>query len=103
MPILTQPASRSQRRLPVWALLLALVVLPLVGVFGWSCYQPVGLTLGMHEVGFGYGRKAYASSLFKYGLMFSGSDSETWPKDGDVGRAEIPALLKPGFYYVWWY
>jgi hypothetical protein len=37
----------------VWLLILAVVVLPLVGLFAWSCYHPVRLLYGPHWVGFG--------------------------------------------------
>ena len=43
VPILTETNHPRKRRAPVWLLILALVVLPLVGRFGWSSYRPIVL------------------------------------------------------------
>jgi hypothetical protein len=53
MPILTETTHPRKRRTPVWLLILALVVLPLVGLFAWSWYQPVRFLYGLRGVGFG--------------------------------------------------
>jgi hypothetical protein len=52
MPLLTDVDPASKRRLPVWALILAVVVLQLVAVFVWSWFQPVRLQLGQKWVAF---------------------------------------------------
>lgn len=53
MPLLTATDPPRQRRVPVWMLILALVVLPLVGLFAWSCYQPVRLVVNSRGIAFG--------------------------------------------------
>ena len=53
MPILTEANQPRKRRASVWALILALLLLPPVGTFGWSCYQPVKFVGGGVWVAFG--------------------------------------------------
>jgi hypothetical protein len=53
MPILTETTHLRKRHAPVWLLILAVVVLPLVGLFAWSFYQPVILSYQMSGIAFG--------------------------------------------------
>ncbi len=53
MPILTATDPPRKRRVPVWAPILAVVLLPLFGVFGWSCYQSVNFLVDGQTISFG--------------------------------------------------
>jgi hypothetical protein len=53
MPILTTADPPRKRHAPMWVLILAVVALPLVGVFAWSCVQPVVLDAGTKGLAFG--------------------------------------------------
>jgi hypothetical protein len=54
MPLMTEADPPRKCRAPVWALVLAVVVLPLAGLFGWSCSKPVILGTQTPSVQFGY-------------------------------------------------
>lgn len=63
MPVLSDTEPTRKRRTSVWWLVLTVVTLPLVGVFAWSCFQPVLIPFGGWEdsnneprmnIGFGY-------------------------------------------------
>jgi hypothetical protein len=66
MPLLTEATHLRKRCVTVWLLIFALVVLP-VGVVGWSCYQPVQLSLGAGAINFG-----------RMGRDFNGTESRVW-------------------------
>jgi hypothetical protein len=53
MPILRETDPLRKRRTPVWLLVLAVVVLPLVGLFAWSFHRPVQLLHGRRGILFG--------------------------------------------------
>src|SRR5688500_13661686 len=53
MPLLPCGASTPTHRLPVWTLILAVVTVPLMGVFTWSCYQPIEIGVRWRCVSFG--------------------------------------------------
>jgi hypothetical protein len=53
MPLLTEADPPRKRCAPVWALILAVVVLVPVVVIGWSCFQPIFLVFGKRKVAFG--------------------------------------------------
>jgi hypothetical protein len=61
MPILTEAAPPRKRRAPVWLLILAVVVLPPVGLFGWSCYRTVHLKHAHRWIAFGRTKKGPAN------------------------------------------
>jgi hypothetical protein len=63
MPILIETTHPRKRRAPVWLLILAVVVLPLVGVFAWSCVQPVVLFDGTRGVAFWHLTEAQLSGF----------------------------------------
>jgi hypothetical protein len=74
----------------VWALVLALVGLPLVGLFAWSCYQPVWIVNDNRGVGFGYTTHPFWSRSTTY-----------WPHYG-WGFIKLPGGRKTGWYVAGW-
>ena len=95
MRILTEADPPRKRRVPVALMILAMVVLPLMWVFGWSWIQPITLRLEGHGVGFGYGYRA--SSTLSLDAWLRGKVS--------FGCWSVPDLLLRGNgkYYAWWY
>ena len=55
MPLLAEADPPRKRRPPVALVIFAVVVVPLVGLIGWSCYRPIELHQSNHCVAFGYG------------------------------------------------
>jgi len=100
MPILTKTTHPRQRHTPWWPLLLAVVVLVPVGVFGWSCYQPITLVWAEHEVGFGYGNAA--------GQAFIASTQRAPRHPAGYIPMGVRQWVAPrgsglSFYRIWWY
>lgn len=46
MPLLAATDSPRKHRMPVWALFLAVVAVPLLGLFGWSLHRPIMVEVG---------------------------------------------------------
>lgn len=110
MPILAETAHTRKRRLPVWALILAVVVLLPVVVFWWSCYQPVSIHLPGRGIGFGYGLRAQeqagrdmnANAQRRVGKFFPPGTTlrqALFQRSEDIEYFRIPHI--PFFYYVW--
>ena len=55
MPLLSETDPRRRRRLPVWAVILAVGVLPLVGLFAWGWYWPMEVRVAERK-GVAFGR-----------------------------------------------
>lgn len=94
MPLLTEAAPRKKRRAPVWVLILAGTVFPVVGVFAWSWFQPVAIPFGWLgdgnndvRIAFGYQAVQTPHATFWYAT----------PRYGHI-VAEHPG----GIYYVNW-
>jgi hypothetical protein len=66
MPILAATDLPKKRRAPVRALILAVVVLPLVGLFGWGWYQPVWVVYHWRGVAFGRTTETFWSRFVVY-------------------------------------
>jgi hypothetical protein len=66
VPIVSE-ANQRERHSPVVALLLALVVLPPLGVFAWSCYEPVVLMLPGRWLWFGHTSEEHQSGNWRIG------------------------------------
>ena len=98
MPILTEAAPPRKRRLPVWGLALAVVVLLLVGLFGWSWWSPVYFELGGHALGFGYDEPALAGYYLRPGQDLSQLDSSRIP-----GKVTGFSFGEAEYYVFWWY
>jgi hypothetical protein len=82
MPILTETTHPRKRRVAVWLPILAVVGLLLVGLFGWSWYEPVSIGQGTGKsLDFGY-----------YRDLMPRTDSYITP-DWRMGRF---AFMKPG-------
>lgn len=99
MPILTATDPPRKRRAPAALVILAVMILPLAGVFAWSCYQPVQLELGGHMVGFGYGSSAVLALVNHWQQHPSGSLREL-PAFWSV---QLPPFTRSRWYYVWWH
>lgn len=97
MPLLPEADPPSKRRAPVWLLILAVVVLPLVGVFGWSWFQPVTITQGKRGVAFGRTTYPYHRMAGRRGPGF------TWDGSSRVGwmAVKLPGS-ETGWYAVGW-
>lgn len=93
MPFLTESESPRKRRVPAWMLILAVMVSPLLGLFGWSCYRPVFLDVQGKGITVGYYRNERHSTGFH---------SFTWqPRGGETGLAlRVGGGSGPGAYVV---
>jgi hypothetical protein len=89
MPLLTEADHPRKRRLLVWALIPAVVVLALVGLFGWSCVQPV--RFGQRRRWVAFGRTTYRLS----------NDWQSVPGDG-WWFFKLPGGRRAGWYGVEW-
>jgi hypothetical protein len=97
MPLLTETTHPRMRRVPVWLLMLTMVVLPLVGVVGWSCYQP--LTLAYELKGIAFGR--VPADHLSHWQRVSGYAWQDGPAYG--GRAvKLPGGEKTSWYWIGW-
>lgn len=84
----------------VWALIFAVIFLPLVGVFAWSWYQPVELRFGSHNIAFGYGRRAHPPLTIwarGYHLLFP-----QMVPGVRYAYITMPPFLGGGDYWIWW-
>ena len=81
--------------MPVALAILAVVVLPLVGVFAWSWFSPVVLTNGNQRIAFGYEEQL----LYRYPVTWIPS-----PRAGVI-VFELPhgpsRSTRPGWGFVW--
>jgi hypothetical protein len=81
----------------VWTLILALVVVPQVGVFAWSCYQPIEIGVRWRCVAFGRapGDAESASDPNKHFISGRGSESAWW-------GVKLPGGQSTGWYCAGW-
>jgi hypothetical protein len=91
MPILTETTHPRRRRLPVWALILAVVVLPLLGVFGWSLHRPVLIDDGLRQAAFGRFNIEPRGNSQPNTLHFGG------------GCLKMPGGRQTGWYVWYWF
>jgi hypothetical protein len=92
MPILPATQPREKRRTPVWMLILAVVGLPPVGLFAWSCYRVVGLELAGHGVGFGHTYEAPPG-----GKNWGTQRNNSWV------AVKLPGGSRTGWYAAGWF
>jgi hypothetical protein len=97
MPLLTEATHPRKRRAPVWLLVLAVVVLPLVGLFGWSWSQLIDL--GPPDLGVAFG------CLNEETTRAAGASGANYAWEGDLIHGfwtfRLPGK-EAGWYYVGW-
>ena len=113
MPLLTQPASLSQRRPWLWLLLSvpgALVVL-LIGLVAWSFSEPITLEAGGHGVGLGAGLRGSLALEWRrteeeYRMLLAarvGRPASVGEHRTESWETKLPSALGRTDYFVWWY
>ena len=103
MPIFPATDPPRKQRAPIWAVVLATGVLPLAGVFGWSCYRPVEFEVGGHGVGLGWDMPAYQVYQERIGLLVDNANYGGGFAAPGFYTVLIPLSLGGGAYFVWWY
>ena len=108
MPLLCEADLPRKHRAPVALAILAVVVLPLVGVFGWSWFQPVALRIGGNEVVFGYGPQAQPIYLIdaRYPERLRRLEDDTPGPETlrpHSGHINVSLPLTTETYWIWWY
>ncbi len=96
MPIISDAAEPKHRFSPVLAVLLAVVLLPTVGLFVWSVFNRVYIPLGERVFTFGKQPGAYRTSV-RYTKGFAGPGSWLYSFDIPGTRDQyVVAVGVPG-------
>lgn len=66
MPLVPEQCEPKKRRAPWWALVFVLLLAPPVGLFAWSWFRPVNLSIGHNWLLFGRVDGGYSHHLQRY-------------------------------------
>jgi hypothetical protein len=92
MPLVPEAIPLQKRRAPLWLLILVLVVLPPVGLFGWSFHRPVLIRGGCwRNAGFGRIYSDPGGASWTNTLYFGG------------GYLKILGGRQTGWYVWYWF
>ena len=108
MSLLTEADLPRKHRAPVALAILFVVVLPLLGLFAWSWFQPVALHIGGQGLVFGYGPWAQPIYLIdaRYPTRLRKlEDDMPGPKTlrPHSGHINVSLPFTTETYWFWWY